>query len=211
MPLSEFTIRHARSTGKNYTLGDFDGLSLGVSKVGGKIWLFRNYWEGRQKRMSFGTYPEVSLKQARERRDEARKLSAENVNPCAHRKQQRREAEAEEKHTFQAVYDEWIDFRRLSLNEGRQSTLSQILRVFKKDVLPTLAERAIKSITRHDLLAILSTIEQRKAFTMAVALASAVCVDSACDYYLINATHPQVQTHLLETIEPFWFDKRYLR
>ena len=53
------------------------------------------------------------------------------------------------------------------MNEGRQSTLSQILRVFKKDVLPTLAERPIKNITRHDLLAILSTIEQRKAFTMA--------------------------------------------
>jgi len=53
------------------------------------------------------------------------------------------------------------------LNEGRQSTLSQILRVFKKDVLPTLVERPIKNITRHDLLAILSAIEQRKAFTMA--------------------------------------------
>ncbi|WP_425262153.1 tyrosine-type recombinase/integrase [Pseudomonas marginalis] len=53
------------------------------------------------------------------------------------------------------------------MKEGQQTTLSQILRVFKKDILPTLAERSIKSITRHDLLAILSTIEQRKAFTMA--------------------------------------------
>lgn len=65
MPLSEFTIRHARSTGKNYMLDDFDGLSLMVTSVGNKRWLFRYYWEGRQQRMSFGTYPEVSLKQAR--------------------------------------------------------------------------------------------------------------------------------------------------
>ncbi|WP_372339943.1 Arm DNA-binding domain-containing protein [Pseudomonas sp. P7548] len=55
MPLSEFTIRHARITGKNYTLGDFDGLSLWVTKAGSKLWLFRYYWEGRQQRMSLGT------------------------------------------------------------------------------------------------------------------------------------------------------------
>lgn len=167
MPLSAFSVRHARTTGKNYTLGDFDGLSLWVTKAGGKLWLFRYYWGARQQRMSFGSYPEVSLKQARERRDEARRLIAQNINPCEHRRQRRIEAEAEVRQTFQAVYNEWIEFRRLSLNEGRQSTLSQILRVFKKDVLPTLGERPIKSITRHDLLGILSVIEQRKALTMA--------------------------------------------
>jgi hypothetical protein len=63
MPLSEFTVRHARTTGKNYTLGDFDGLSLWVTKAGGKLWLFRYYWEARQQRMPFGSYSELSLKQ----------------------------------------------------------------------------------------------------------------------------------------------------
>ena len=167
MPLSEFTVRHARTTGKNYTLGDFDGLSLCVTKTGGKLWFFRYYWEGMQKRMSFGTYPEVSLKQARERRDEARRLLADNINPCEHRKQQRLEVEIAVKQTFEAVYNEWVDFRRLSLKEGRQSTLSQITRVFKKDILPILGERPIKSITRHELMDVLSAIEQRKALTMA--------------------------------------------
>ncbi len=162
MPLSDTAIRHARPKDKTYALCDFGGLSLMVPVNGKKRWLFRFYWSGQQVKMSFD-----SLKQARENRDEARKLLAQNINPCEHRKQQRREVEAEEKHTFQAVYNDWIDFRRLSLKEGRQTTLSQILRVFKKDILPTLAERPIKSITRHDLLAILSTIEQRKAFTMA--------------------------------------------
>jgi hypothetical protein len=141
MPLSEFTIRHARATGKNYTLSDFDGLSLMVTAIGNKRWLFRYYWEVRQQRMSFGTHPEVSLKQARKRRDEARKLIAQNINPRDHRKQQRIEAEAEVKQTFLAVYNERFDFRRLSLKEGCQSTLSQILRVFKKDVLPILGDR----------------------------------------------------------------------
>jgi len=167
MPLSEFTIRHARTTGKNYTLGDFDGLSLWVTKSGGKLWLFRYYWEGSQQRMSFGAYPENSLKKARARRDEARRLLADNINPCEHRKQQRHEVEIAVKQTFEAVYSEWVDFRRLSLKEGRQSTLSQILRVFKRDILPTLGERPIKGITRHDLMGVISVIEQRKAFTMA--------------------------------------------
>jgi|GEM_PF-1574929 len=143
MPLSEFTIRHARTTGKTYTLGDFDGLSLCVTKTGGKLWFFRYYWKGMQKRMSLGTYPEVSLKQARERRDEARRLLAININPCEHRKQQRHEVEIAVKQTFEAVYNEWVGFRRLSLKEGRQSTLSQILRVFKKDILPILGEQPI--------------------------------------------------------------------
>lgn len=167
MPLSEFTIRHARITGKNYTLGDFDGLSLWVTKAGSKLWLFRYYWEGRQQRMSLGTYPEVSLKQARSRRDDARRLLADNINPCEHRKQQRHAAEVAEKQTFEAMYNEWVSFRRLSLKEGRQSTLSQILRVFKKDILPTLGERPIKGITRHDLMGVLSVIEQRNALTIA--------------------------------------------
>ncbi|WP_256660383.1 integrase arm-type DNA-binding domain-containing protein [Pseudomonas sp. GL93] len=134
MPLSDMAIRHARPTDRNYTIVDFDGLSLMVTAAGKKRWLFRFYWGGQQAKMSFGSYPAVSLRQARERRDEARKLLAQNINPCEHRKQRRIEAEA--KHTFQAVYDEWIDFRRLSLNEGRQSALSQILRVFKRTSCP---------------------------------------------------------------------------
>ncbi|NVZ70713.1 integrase arm-type DNA-binding domain-containing protein [Pseudomonas costantinii] len=107
-------MRHARTTGKNYTLGDFDGLSLWVTKLGGKLWLFRYYWEGSQQRMSFGAYPEISLKQARARRDEARRLSADNISPCEHRKQQRHEVEIAVKQTFEAVYSEWV-----SLKEGR--------------------------------------------------------------------------------------------
>jgi len=63
------------------------------------------------------------------------------------------------------VFDQWVEFRRLSLKEGRQSTLSQILRIFNKDVLPTLGGRSIYDINRHDLLDLLRRIEQRKAFT----------------------------------------------
>lgn len=76
MALTDVTVRQARATGKDYTLTDFDGLSLAVSASGGKSWHFRYYWATKQKRMSLGTYPKVSLREARALRDEARALAA---------------------------------------------------------------------------------------------------------------------------------------
>ncbi|WP_447792096.1 tyrosine-type recombinase/integrase [Pseudomonas farris] len=167
MALSEMSIRHARITGNDYTLGDSDGLTLNVTVSGGKIWLFRYYWTGKQKRMSLGSYPQISLKEARIRRDEARALVAQGINPYEHRKQQRRAVRSAAEHTFEAVFNQWVEFRRLSLKEGRQSTLSQILRTFSKDILPFLGGRSVYDINRHDLLDVLSRVEQRKALTTA--------------------------------------------
>lgn len=167
MALSEMSIRHARITGIDYTLGDSDGLTLNVTASGGKIWLFRYYWTGKQKRMSLGCYPQISLKEARTRRDEARALVAQGINPYEYRKQQRRAVRFATEYTFEAVFDQWVEFRRLSLKEGRQSTLSQILRIFNKDVLTILGGRSIYDISRHDLLDLLSRIEHRKALTTA--------------------------------------------
>lgn len=167
MALSETTVRHARITGNDYTLGDTGGLALNVTAHGGKIWRFRYYWAGTQKRMSLGSYPQISLREARSRRDEARALVAQGINPYEHRKQQRRAVRFAAEHTFEAVFNQWVEFRRLSLKEGRQSTLSQIIRTFNKDILPILGGRSIYDINRHDLLDLLSRIEQRKALTTA--------------------------------------------
>ena len=156
MALSEMTVRHARITGNGYTLGDSDGLTLNVTARGGKVWLFRYYWAGKQKRMSLGCYPQISLKEARARRDDARALVAQGINPYEHRNQPRLAVHAAKEHTFEVVFNQWVEFRRLSLKEGRQSTLSQILRIFSKDVLPILGGRSIYDINRHDLLDLLS-------------------------------------------------------
>jgi integrase len=167
MALSEMAIRHARVIGKDYTLADNDGLILHVTAQGAKLWHFRFYWEGKQKRMSFGSYPQVGLRDARTRRDEARALIAQGTNPCEQRKQQRQAVRLSTDHTFDAVFNQWITFRRLSLKEGRQSTLSQILRIFAKDIQPYIGEQSIHEINRHVLMDLLSRIECRKAFTTA--------------------------------------------
>jgi integrase len=167
MALSDTTVRQAKAAGKAYTLGDTDGLSLGVTASGGKSWHFRYSWAGRQKRMSLGTYPEVGLREARRLRDEARTLLAKGTHPQIFRRQQRHAARLADEHTFEAVFEAWVQHRRLILKEGRQSTLSQILRVFAKDVSPFLGRQPIYAVKRFDLLEVLARIERRKAFTTA--------------------------------------------
>ncbi|MBS3936850.1 MAG: tyrosine-type recombinase/integrase [Sulfuritalea sp.] len=167
MALTDMTVRQAKATGKDYTLGDLDGLSLGVSAQGGKSWHFRYTWLGKQKRMSLGTYPEISLRDARARRDEARALLAKGINPRLHREKERQAVSLAAEHTFEAVYEKWLAHRSLKLKEGRQSTLVQIRRAFDKDVLPALRKRSIYEINRADLLEVVGRIERRKALSVA--------------------------------------------
>ncbi|CAI2527802.1 Putative prophage CPS-53 integrase [Serratia ficaria] len=167
MALSDMAVRQAKATGKNYTLGDIDGLSLAVTDQGGRSWHFRYCWAGKQKRMSLGTYPEVTLREARALRDQARALLARGINPKLDRKHKRRAVRLADEHTFKAVFLQWVEHRRLELNEGRNSTLSQILRIFERDVLPSLGRTSMYDIRRTDLLDVVAKIEQRKAFTTA--------------------------------------------
>ena len=167
MALTDMVVRQAKATGKDYTLGDFDGLALNVSAQGNKTWHFRYPWLGKHKRMSFGPYPQISLRDARTQRDEARALLAKGINPRQHRESKRQAVYCATEHTFEAVYDKWLQHRRLSLKEGRQSTLSVIPRTFAKDILPALSKRSIYDITRTDLLEIVARIERRKALSVA--------------------------------------------
>ena len=167
MALSDLAARQAKATGKDYTVPDSDGLYLAVSASGGKSWHFRYYWCGKQKRMSLGTYPAVLLREARMLRDQARALVASGTNPRVHRKHTRAAAKLADENTFQAVYTQWLAHRSLGLAEGRQSTLTVLPRVFKKDVLPILGQRSVYDITRHDLLEVIQRIERRKALSVA--------------------------------------------
>jgi len=167
MALSDLTVRQAKAADKTYSLPDTDGLGLVVAPTGGKSWHLRYYWLGKQKRISLGNYPEIGLREARTLRDEARALLARGINPHTDRKQKRHAVKLAADYTFKAVFDAWVEHRRKELKEGRQSTLSQILRIFGKDVLPALGKMSIYDIRRPQLLGVLARIEERKAFTTA--------------------------------------------
>ncbi|MDP2747815.1 integrase arm-type DNA-binding domain-containing protein [Pseudomonas sp.] len=165
--LSDLMVRQAKATGKPYTLADFDGLSLYVSANGSKAWHFRFSWGGKRDRMSFGSYPALSLKDARALRDEAHSLLAKGVNPHSERKRKRHAIVLAGEHTFKAVYEQWLAHRQLSLEAGRQTSLEQIGRVFKKDVFPVLRHLTIYDITRAHLLDIIAKVEKRGSLSVA--------------------------------------------
>lgn len=167
MTLSDLTVRQAKAAEKTYSIPDTDGLGLVVARTGGKSWHLRYYWLGKQKRISLGNYPEIGLREARTLRDEARALLAKGVNPHTDRKQKRHAVKLAADYTFKAVFDAWVEHRRKEIKEGRNSTLSQILRIFNKDVLPSLKQMSIYDIRRPQLLGVLARIEERKAFTTA--------------------------------------------
>ncbi|MGH8385519.1 MAG: tyrosine-type recombinase/integrase [Pseudomonas sp.] len=146
--LTDFKVRQAKATGKNYMLSYSDDLSLFVSQGGSKLWHFRYSWLGERARISLGSYPELLLKDARELRDQARTMVVKHINPRIERKQKLNAIKMAGENTFIAVYEKWLDHRGLTPEEGRQTSLSIIPRVFKKDVFPLLKRLTIYEVTR---------------------------------------------------------------
>jgi Arm DNA-binding domain len=102
--LTETRIRAAKASDKPYKLFDERGLHMLVTPQGGRLWRLRYWLEGREKFLALGAYPDVPLKRAREKREEARKLIADGIDPNARRKALR-ETPAD---TFEAVAAEWL-------------------------------------------------------------------------------------------------------
>lgn len=167
MPLTDTAVRHAKNLGRNYSLKDMDGLHLFVSSTGAKSWHFRFTWLGKPARISLGMYPQLSLKDARFARDNARTQVAKGIDPRAARREDRLTALAADENSFAAVFLAWRTFKAVTLKLGRQSSLSQIDRIFAKDVLPLLGPLPIAEISRQHLIELLRRIESRQAFTTA--------------------------------------------
>ena len=152
--LSDTRIRAARAKQKPYKLFDERGLYLLVTPAGGRLWRLRYRMGGLEKLLALGMYPDVPLRRAREKRDEARKLIADGVDPSAKRKAER-EAPAE---TFEAVASEWLELQRKSLAAETMSILSTRLSSF---LYPYIGNRAVASVSAQELLAVLRRIEAR--------------------------------------------------
>ncbi|MCL2626170.1 MAG: integrase arm-type DNA-binding domain-containing protein [Cystobacterineae bacterium] len=164
MPLSDTAIRNAKPKSKPYKLYDSGGLFVIVTPVGGKWWRLKYRIEGKEKLLSLGTYPETSLKEAREKRDEARKLIAQGIDPSVQRQAKKAAAQAEEKNTFEIVAREWVAKRRGSWSESRGK---RVLAWLENDIFPFIRGRVMASITAPELLDVLRRIEARGAVYVA--------------------------------------------
>lgn len=124
MPLSDTTIKAAKpNSDKDYKLADGGSLFLIISKSGGKLWRFRYWFMGTEKMLSLGIYPEVGLKDARGRRDEAKKVLANSVDPSFEKKRQVIAASIQANNTFKGVAKEYIE----KLGHGFRSAASTLL------------------------------------------------------------------------------------
>ncbi len=164
MPLTDTKIRNAKPNDKPSKLFDARGLFLLVTPAGGKWWRLRYKFNDKEKLLSLGTYPDVSLKTARERRDEARRLLAEEIDPGEHRKVAKARQAAEAVNSFETVAREWYGKQ---LHTWVESHARDVLRRLEGNIFPALGVRPIAEIEAPELLATVRKIEARGAHDLA--------------------------------------------
>jgi len=152
--LTEARIRNARPRERPYKLFDERGLFVLVRPAGGRLWRFRYKLGALEKLISLGAYPDTTLKQARERRDAARKLVADGIDPSTDRQMRRTELSL----TFEGVATEWLALQSASLAPG---TISMLTSRLKSCLFPYIGSRPIASVTAQELLFALRRIEAR--------------------------------------------------
>lgn len=164
MPLSDVAVRTAKPADKPRKLFDDGGLFLLVAPAGGKWWRLKYRYGGKEKLLSLGTYPEVSLSRARALRDEARRLLSDGRDPSAERQADKRRREIANTNSFEAVAREWY---QKQAHTWVPSHASDVLRRLEANLFPYLGPRPIVEIDAPELLACLRKIEQRGAFDLA--------------------------------------------
>jgi len=164
MPLTDAAIRNVRPLSKSFKLSDERGLYLEVAPSGGKWWRLKYRFGGKEKRISLGVYPDVGLKEARDRRDEARKQIAAGVDPGEVRKAQKASQGESSFNSFEVVAREWHGkFAPSWAPAHAKTTLERLMR----DVFPWLGARPIGEIKAPDLLTVLRRVESRGALETA--------------------------------------------
>ena len=164
MALSNTAIRNAKPGVKARKMFDGGGLYLELAPSGGRWWRLKYRFEGKEKRLSLGTYPDVSLKHARERRGEARRFLANGIDPSEHRKAEKAARAECSKNSFEAIAREWFS-KYAPTWSGSHS--ARVISRLERDIFPWIGSRAIANITAPLLLETVRRVEQRGALETA--------------------------------------------
>lgn len=208
--LTEIQIRNAKPKEKQYSLVDGEGLYLLIKASGGKYWRMNYRFANVQYTLSFGLYPEVSLKTAREKRREARQLLSDGIDPRIERRIQKTAHIDGATNTFEAVAREWLE---KNSHVWKESHLTNIQSRLERDIFPWLGSRPITAISPVELLTVLQRIEKRGAretahrakencgqiFRYAVATGRATSDPSQL---LKGALAPAVTEHMAAIVDP---------
>jgi len=153
MALTDIKVRTAKPTDKQYKLTDGNGMHLLVHPNGSRYWRLQYRFGGKQKMLALGVYPEVSLADARARRDEARKLLANGIDPGDKKKNDK--VEQEEARTFEQLAIEWHATNKKWSEEHSR----RVLKSLEDNLFPTIGKRNIADLKTRDLLAPIKAVE----------------------------------------------------
>ena len=156
MPISDTAARNAKPESKPKKLFDSGGLFLLVQPTGGKLWRLKYRIDGKEKLLALGAYPDVSLKDARKRRDEARNLLADGIDPGAQRKTEKAQRKAEAANSFENVARAWLAHRA---DAWVERTRTLIWASLERYALPALGSKPIAEIQPADVRAVVQAIE----------------------------------------------------
>lgn len=158
MPLSDAKIRAAKPKAKAWKLGDFDGLFVLVQPEGGKLWRFKYRLNGKERKLSFGRYPDVPLQEARRRRDEARAVVALGKDPAEEKKQAQLEIIAQSANSFECVAEEYLT---KVAAEGREAVTIKKSRWLLSLLTPSIGTMPVAIIKPADLLAVIKPVHDK--------------------------------------------------
>ena len=157
MPLTDVRIRSLKPADKPHKYSDGGGLFLFIPPSGSKLWRMAYRFEGKSRLLSFGAYPAVSLKDARERRDEARRLLAKGIDPSAYKRQQQEARRIAERDSFQNIAREWHATRMAAFSAKHQGTVMYRLRNY---IFPFIGTTPIARLEVQDIMAVLRPLER---------------------------------------------------
>ncbi|MCH7869905.1 MAG: integrase arm-type DNA-binding domain-containing protein [Myxococcales bacterium] len=164
MPLTNVAIKSAKPGKKTQKLFDGGGLYLEVTPRGGTWWRLKYRYLGKDKRLSMGVYPDVTLKLARERRDEARKLLANGIDPSAHRKANKSAKFGRAANSFEVVATEWFDKQKPNWAPAHAA---RVLSRLERYVFPWIGSTPIADVSAPDVLGVIQRIEKDGALETA--------------------------------------------
>ena len=161
LPLTATQIKTSKSKEKDYKLFDGGGLFLLVAKTGGKRWRFKYRFNNKEKVIALGTYPSLSLKDARAKREEYKSLIANDIDPNEQKKQKKEEilkVEKKKENTFYKVSQEWHENYQTEVSENYHIKLGRALENY---VYKYMKDKPIEDVTRLDLIEILKILKER--------------------------------------------------
>ena len=164
MALTSLAIKQAQPAGKTKRLYDERGLYLEISPAGGTWWRLKYRFAGQEKRLSLGVYPDISLKEARAARDEARRLIAQGVDPSARRKEISRQRVVDAENSFEVVAREWFQKQAPIWSDIHQKN---VISKLEKNIFPYLGHDTVAAVSAPNLLRVLRKIEERGAIETA--------------------------------------------